>query len=266
MKNIKELYNEIGDWYKSQDSKKVNYLLQNRGYGEGHKVANFQNSVGWYIEISELNDQCRSYIFGDVILNLEDISKYMVTYLPSKDNIANEIKKIKDEYGEDEYDEEYHGKYDSAGHSSFEGTLEIIGFWENLDKDKILSVAGGATIDDYEIDVDGARDYYMNGDIYPMIFNYINYTLGIDSEKFEDNIYNSCSSGVENIEYYYANDIDSMLLPSVGELDKLYLDKVKSTSRNDIDRFNRSIGDIINNFKDNEIFTDQLEILRGLVI
>ncbi len=229
MENLKNRWNTIDEWYKKQDRNKIKYLCKERLYDDGKPAAQLQTTMEWYETIKELSDLNKEYIFGDKIVTLKEISDYMIDYLPNEDKIKKEIndweknhKKDDDYYDDEDFGNEYQ-PYDSCGHSSHYGTLGVINYWKKLDKHKLLSVAGGATMDEYEIDIDGGRSYYMHANnIHQMIFNYLYYTLDLSAEKFDDNICNSCDTA-ESLGFYYSGKVyaEKGLVPYLPEVEKL---------------------------------------------
>lgn len=280
MENLKEKWNAIDQWYKTQDPKKLKYLCKERLYDDGKPAVRLQITIGWYEAIKELSDLNKDYIFGDKIVTLKDISDYMISVLPNEAKIKKEIKDWENNHKKDEDDEDYyddedigneHQPYDSCGHSSHYGTLDVINFWKKLDKNKILAVAGGATIDEYEIDINGGRSYYMSQkNIHEMIFNYLYYTLDLSSEKFDKNICNSCDTA-ENLGFYYSGKVYAEkglvpYLPTVEEVEEMYNKLVKRNNEDDVNRFNYMLKNIIEQFEKKEIFRDKVEILKTLKI
>lgn len=252
--DLKEMYEAIDKWYQSQDEKKIKYLLKERLYDDGKPNAKLQLTVNWYLDIKKLKDKNKSLIFGDNLISLEDISEHMLNnILPEKS---------------DDNDDHYH-PYDEDGYAT--NIDELRDFWTRLNNRKILDVAGNATIDSYELDVNGGRCYYMHGeDIICMIFNYLYYTLNLSAEKFDDNICNSGDITDELAFYYsgksYAEKGLEIYLPTTIVLDDMYQKLVIKNNKNDIDRFNRVIKSTIDEFKNKEIFAEKLEILKTLTI
>jgi len=278
MENLKDKWNTIDEWYQKQDLSKIKYLCKERLYDDGKPAARLQITVGWYKHIKELSDINKDYIFGDKIVTLKDISNYMISELPDEKKIEKEIKDWeKNKKNDDDYDfddddigNEYQ-PYDSCGHSSHYGTLNIIRFWKKLDKRKLLSVAGGSTTDEYEIDVDGGRSYYMHANnIHEMIFNYLYYTLDLSSKNFDDNIFNSCDTA-EDLGFYYSGKVYAEkglepYLPGIDEVEEMYNKLVKKNNKEDVDRFNFMLKNMIEQFEKKKIFEDKVEELRKLKI
>jgi len=257
MENLKEKYDLIDKWYKSQDEKKILYLLRDRLYDDGKPQVLLQNTVRWYLEIKELKEENKSFIFGDRLVSLKDISNHMLNKLPDIDDTDDE--------------EESFGAYDEDGYASNDSINELKSFWSDLSDNEILAVAGNATIDEYELDVNGGRCYYMNGeDTICMIFNYLYYTMKLTPEKFDDNICNSGNITEELAFYYsgksYAKKGLTPYLPTSIVLDDMYQKLLIKNNASDINSFNHQIKYIIENFKDKEMFAEKLEILKDLML
>lgn len=277
MENLKEKWISIDNWYKTQDPKKIKYLCKERVYDDGKPSARLQITMGWYEEISKLSDELKQYVFGEKIVTLDDIKNLMLKNLPNEEEIKKDIdnwKKGRREDDEEDYDE-YEGMmeghpYDDCGHSSLWGTLDIIRFWKKLDNNAVLSVIGNSTMDEYEIDISGGRSYYGAKGLTEMLFNYAYYTLGLTPHKFDENICNSGDS-VEDVAFYYSGKVYAEewldpYLPETSVVDELYNKLVKKNNQNDIDNFNRSLKNMIDNFEKKELFKDKVEILKTLTI
>ncbi len=245
--SLKEIYEEIDQWVKMQDPLKIKAIRENRI----HTSDKIHYTLSWYYTILDKNSNNRDYIFNVKTATIEDISKYMLEYIG---DYGPEDGEDEDDFNEDQM---------STGYATTWIYNKIKKFWENLDKDKIMSIAEGRCTDDYEIELDGHRSYFLSrSEVFPQIFNYIYYTLKIDYKQFDDNIYNS-EYTVDAIEKYYPNGVDIKVLTELN-VDQLYLSIEYENHAEDKITFNHMIDNIINRFNKNSKFSDILKSLEDL--
>ena len=278
MDNLKENYNAIDEWYKKQNKHKIDTLMKERIYYDDKNPspqAKFTNTIEWYEEIKLLSEELKSYIFGDKILTLKEIADAQLSVLPSAEETEKRIsiyykaaKEVDDEDYDDDGDERPGCAYDSCGHSSTFGDSDLIAFWENFDEDRLRSVAGGATMDEYEVDVNGGRSYYMSKNIYCMIFNYLYYTLKMTPQEFDKNI---CNSGddTEEISFYYSGRYYAkngliVYLPTDEELNDMYNKINKKNIDFDEQNFNGMLRNIIDEFSNKPGYAERVEALKRM--
>ena len=256
--SIKDFYNKLHEYFENintlQNHIKLSTITDELEYSG--EVRDFQDIYNWYREVSKMSKEEKEILFGDKKLQISEISQIMSSILKEK-----EI-----EYGEDydeEDDEEYFGAYDSCGHSSPEGWSDVYNFFLNLDEDGLIAVATGAVESDYEIDIDGGRSYFMsNTNIYLYCFNYLYYTMGVDTDKYDDMICNSGSASEQISEFYLNTNYE---LPTIEKLENWYQIRFKKKYKKTFDTYNSMLSNIIKQFKGNPLLDDMISKLNECV-
>ena len=257
--SIKDFYNKLHEYFENinthQNHIKLSTITDEIEYSG--EVRDFQDVYNWYREVSKMTKEEKEILFGDRKLQISEISQIM----------SDLLKKQEIEYDEDydeEDDEEYSGAYDSCGHASPEGWSDVYNFFLNLDEDRLIAVATGAVMDEYEIDIDGGRSYFMSrsSNIYLYCFNYLYYTIGVDVDKYDDMICNSGSAS-EQISDFYVNT--NYELPSIEKLENWYQIRFKRKYQKTFDSYNSMLSNIIKQFKGNPLLDDMISKLNECV-
>jgi len=232
MENIKDIYNQIDSWLKKQDSKKIKFLEEQSCYDNTSELGKLKETLRYHYIINEYKGQ-KQYIFGDKKITLKEISKYM---LDSMGNYGPKKGESRDEFDED---------CEHSGYANVSMFDEIKRFWKNLDEDALLSVAYGSTMDEYEIDLDGYRCYFLShSKVYPLIFNYIYYTLKKTPQELDEDLYNS-NDTFDAIEHLYPPQ--ELFLPDTKVIDRLYGKKANEHTEKNLNDFKDFIERILNN-------------------
>jgi hypothetical protein len=256
--SIKDFYNKLHEYFEDinnlQNHIKLSTITDKLEYiGE---VRDFQDIYNWYREVNKMTKEEKEILFGDKKLQISEISQIM----------SNLLKEKEIEYDEDydeEDDEEYFGSYDSCGHASPEGWSDVYNFFLNLDEDRLIAVATGAVESDYEIDIDGGRSYFMSGsNIYLYCFNYLYYTMGVDTDKYDDMICNSGSASEQISEFYLNTNYE---LPSIEKLENWYQIRFKKKYKETFDNYNSMLSNIIKQFGGNPLLDDMISKLNECV-
>jgi len=256
--SIKDFYNKLHEYFENintlQNHIKLSTITDELEYSG--EVRDFQDVYNWHREVSKMTKEEKEILFGDKRLQISDISQIM----------SNLLKEQEIEYGEDydeEDDEEYFGSYDSCGHASPEGWSDVYNFFLNLDEDRLIAVATGAVMDEYEIDIDGGRSYFMSrSNIYLYCFNYLYYTIGVDVDKYDDMICNSGSASEQISEFYLNTNYE---LPTIEKLENWYQIRFKRKYQKTFDSYNSMLSNIIKQFKGNPLLDDMISKLNECV-
>ncbi len=255
--SIKDFYNKLHEYFENintlQNHIKLSTITDELEYSG--EVRDFQDIYNWYREVNKMTKEEKEILFGDKKLQISEISQIM----------SNLLKEKEIEYDEDyeEDDEEYFGSYDSCGHASPEGWSDVYNFFLNLDEDRLIAVATGAVESDYEIDIDGGRSYFMSGsNIYLYCFNYLYYTMGVDTDKYDDMICNSGSASEQISEFYLNTNYE---LPTIEKLESWYQIRFKKKYKKTFDTYNSMLSNIIKQFKGNPLLDDMISKLNECV-
>ncbi len=255
--SIKDFYNKLHEYFENintlQNHIKLSTITDELEYSG--EVRDFQDIYNWYREVNKMTKEEKEILFGDKKLQISEISQIM----------SNLLKEKEIEYDEDydEEDEEYFGSYDSCGHASPEGWSDVYNFFLNLDEDRLIAVATGAVESDYEIDIDGGRSYFMSGsNIYLYCFNYLYYTMGVDTDKYDDMICNSGSASEQISEFYLNTNYE---LPTIEKLESWYQIRFKKKYKKTFDTYNSMLSNIIKQFKGNPLLDDMISKLNECV-
>ena len=252
MKNIKEVYSQIGSWINKQDSKKIKFLNEQSCYDDKSELGRLQKTLRYHHIIKEYKGK-EEYIFGDKKVTLKEIGKYMI------DSMGN--------YGPDkgESKADFEENCEHSGYANMSMFKDIKTFWKDLDKDALLSVASGNVEEEYEIDLDGYRCYFLShSNVYPLIFNYIYYTLEKTPEEFNEELYNS-NDTFDAIEHLYPPE--ELFLPESNIINKLYGKKENEKTEKNIEDFQDSIKNILSdeNFKNEPKLKEQMKLLKQIL-
>lgn len=257
--SIKDFYNKLHEYFENintlQNHIKLSTITDDLEYSG--EVRDFQDIYNFYREVNKMTKEEKEILFGDRRLQISDICKIMSDLLKEKEV------KYDEDYDEEDYEEEYSGSYDSCGHSSPEGWRDVHNFFLNLDENRLIAVATGA-VDDYEVDIDGGRSYFMSGtNIYLYCFNYLYYTMGVDADKYDDMIYNSGSASDEISEFYINTNYE---LPSIDKLENWYRIRFKKKYMKTFGNYNSMLSNIINQFGGNPLLDDMINKLNECVV
>ena len=147
---------------------------------------------------------------------------------------------------------------------------DIVRFWKNLDSDGVLSIANGSEMEDYEVDLDGYRCYFLShSNVYPLIFNYINYTLNKSQEDISEGLYNDNETFDAISDFYPPKDI---FLPEKEVLDSLLVYQAKKKVKD----FNKVLNNLIKQFesdivhhtigfKDNPSLSNKIDAIKKIL-
>ncbi len=243
---IKEIYNKIDSWLKTQDSKKIKFLWEQQRLYSDIELEKLRKILYYHFEINKYAEDKLEYVFGDKTVTLEYISGYMLKYLGDDKELA--------ESGKDE-----------DGYADKAQFKDIKTFWEGLDDAKILSIVRGSVEDDYDIDLDGYRCYFLtHSKVFPLIFNYVFYVLKKTESELEDDLYNDNFTFESIIEFYPPIEL---YLPNTETVEKIYHKKLNEYSKNNIRDFNEIINNVIKNdkFKEETALQQKIEKLRNLI-
>jgi len=256
--SIKDFYGKLHEYFENintlQTHIKLSTITDELEYSG--EVRDFQDIYNWYREVNKMTKEEKEILFGDKRLQISEISQIM----------SNLLKEQEIEYDED-YDEEdgeeYFGAYDSCGHASPEGWSDVYNFFLNLDEDRLIAVATGAVMDEYEIDIDGGRSYFMNRtNIYLYCFNYLYYTMGVGTDKYDNMICNSGSASEQISEFYLNTNYE---LPTIEKLENWYQIRFKKKYKKTFDTYNSMLSNIIKQFKGNPLLDDMISKLNECV-
>ena len=262
---LKEKYLEVKNWLETANEKIVNFIKNERlaYYSDKNDCDKFITTIHWYDRISEESDFAKQVIFGEKFISIEDIKNHILSiikydYQESIDN--NYFMDEDDEY----YDDENFGYFDSTGHYNKEGYEAVIEFFENLDDNKIQSILSGSVEDDYEIDINGGRSHLMRKvPLNPMIYNYLVFTKKAKYEELDEELCNSNDVFDDISDYYQEVDI---FLPTSKVLNDIYDFIVDKKYQSLIDRYNSMLGNIIENFKNEPVLKEKVEIAKSMKI
>jgi len=255
--SIKDFYNKLHEYFEDintlQNHIKLSTITDKLEYSG--EVRDFQDIYNWYRRVSKMSKEEKEILFGDKKLQISEISQIMSSILKEKE--------IDGEDYDEEDDEEYFGAYDSCGHASPEGWSDVYNFLLNLDEDRLIAIATGAVESDYEIDIDGGRSYFMsNTNIYLYCFNYLYYTMGVDTDKYDDMIYNSGSASEQISDFYLNTNYE---LPSIEKLENWYQIRFKKEYKETFDNYNSMLSNIIKQFGGNPLLDDMISKLNDCV-
>lgn len=255
--SIKDFYNKLHEYFEDintlQNHIKLSTITDKLEYSG--EVRDFQDIYNWYRRVSKMSKEEKEILFGDKKLQISEISQIMSSILKEKE--------IDGEDYDEEDDEEYFGAYDSCGHASPEGWSDVYNFFLNLDEDRLIAVATGAVESDYEIDIDGGRSYFMsNTNIYLYCFNYLYYTMGVDTDKYDDMIYNSGSASEQISDFYLNTNYE---LPSIEKLENWYQIRFKRKYEETFNSYNSMLSNIIKQFGGNPLLDDMISKLNDCV-
>lgn len=231
MQPFKEKYLEVEDWYNQQSDSKINDVLQSQN--KSLEVKKLYNTISWYININEQDENIKQYLFGEKIITLDDISKYMVNYLESQNYGP------KDGEDEDEWTEEER----SAGYGGYSCYLEILSFWKELNDNKILSIVEGDVID-----LDNGRCYFLSrSNVHPLIFSYVYY----NQESFLKKLGAANSKDFSD----YLEDFlpPEIFIPNISTFNKIHNTIINNKIQKEIERFNNLLSNVVKQFKNHEI-------------
>ena len=251
--SIKDFYDKLHEYFENvntlQTHIKLSTITDELEYNG--EVRDFQDVYNWYRKVGKMTKEEKEILFGDRKLQISDISQLMSNLLKER------------EISQDDDEEEYYGAYDSCGHASSEGWSDVYNFFLNLDEDRLIAVATGAVESDYEIDIDGGRSYFMSrSNIYLYCFNYLYYTMGTDSDKYDDMMYNSGSAS-EEISDFYVNT--SYELPPIEKLENWYQIRFKRRYKKTFNSYNTMLSNIIKQFGGNPLLDDMISKLNECV-
>jgi hypothetical protein len=252
MKNIKEIYDQIDSWLKNQDSKKIKFLQEQSCYDDKSELLKLQKTLMYHYIINEYKDK-KQYIFGEKKITLKEIGQYM---LDSMGDYGPEKGESKADFEEDCH---------HSGYADMRMFKEIKSFWKNLDNDALISVAIGSVSDDYEIDLDGYRCYFLShSKVYPLIFNYIYYTLKKTSKELDEDLCND-NETMESIENLYPPE--ELFLPGDDVIDRLYGKKANEKTEKNLNDFKDFIERILTNerFQKEPALKDKMKQLSQIL-
>lgn len=253
MKNIKDVYNQIETWLKGQDKKKIKFLENESCYDDKSELGRLKSTLQYHYIMNEYKAQ-HEYLFGEKNVTLKDISKHMLDSMGKYGPAKGETK---DDFDEDQL---------SCGYADTTMFGEIKSFWRNLDESALLSVASGSVMDEYEIDLDGYRCYFLShSKVFPLIFNYIYYTLKKTPQELDEDLYNDNETFDEIRNLFPPEDL---FLPDSSIVDKLYGKKYNEQTEKNLEDFERSINSILNNDRYNKEpeLKDKIEALKQLYV
>lgn len=257
---LKHKYLEVQNWLETANEKIINYIKNERidSYSN-YRYNDFIQTLYWYDSLSNESEFNKQLIFGEKILSIEDIKNHVLSLLKSSYH-ENDFLDEDDEYeGEENF-----GYYDSTGHYNKEGYKAVIDFFENLDNYKIQSIFSGSVEDDYEIDIDGGRSYFMNKvSLNIMIYNYLYFNKKTKYDNLEGELYNSNDVFDEISNYYQEIDI---FLPTPKELNDIYNFVIDKKYQSLMDRYNSMLENIITNFKNEPVFKEKIEIAKSMKV
>lgn len=252
---LKEKYLEVQNWLETANKKFVNFIKNERVayYRDKSDYDKLKSTINWYDRISEESDFTKQVIFGEKFVSIEDIKNHVLTVLKSL-------------YDDDylDYEDENFGYYDSSGHYNKEGYEAVIEFFEDLDDYKIQSILSGSVEDDYEIDINGGRSYLMRKvPLGPMIYNYMYFTKKAKYKDLDKELCNSNDVFDDISDYYQEVDI---FLPTPKVLNDIYNFIVDKKYQSLMDRYNSMLGNIIENFKNEPVLKEKVEIAKSMKI
>lgn len=239
MQPFKEIYLEVEDWYKQQNPDKIISILQSdRNFNNKLDIEKLRRIIQWYVTIRDHDDVSRSYLLGDNVPTIEDISNYMLKYLEDQHYGPSE-NEDEDEWTQDERD---------SGYGGYSDYLEIVSFWKNLDGNGILSILEGSTLDHYEIDLDNGRCYFLShSKVHSLIFSHAYYNLPEFIKEIGAANSNDFSDFLQN---YLPPEI---FLPNISSFNKIYNEMSIKKIKSEIERFNSMVKDVVKQFKDHQI-------------
>lgn len=232
METIKDIYKKIDSWVKNNDKTKIDFLRKERCYDRKSELGRLQETLDYYDIINECKGK-KEYIFGEKLITVKEIGKYMIDYIG--------------DYGpkKGQSREEFNEDCMHSGYATIEMFKEIKAFWKNLDEDDVIAVAAGQVEDRHEIDLDGYRCYFLSrSGVHPLLFNYIYYTLKKTTGELDDELCNSNDAFDRIINLFPPEEI---FLPDSDVIDRLYGKNRSESTEKNIDRFNRLIKDISEN-------------------
>lgn len=250
MKNIKDTYNEIESWLKGQNADKIKFLQANQIWDEKTELGMLQKTLHYWHVINEYSDKFE-YVFGDKRVTLAEISKHMI------DSMGNYGPK--DGETEEEFEENCH----HCGYADMRMFNDIKNFWKSLDENALISLACGSVTDDYEVDLDGYRCYFLShADVYPLIFNYVFYTMGKSLESLEGDLYNS-NETFDAIEHLYPPD--ELFLPDSSVIDRLYSKYSNEKTQKALNDFESDLTRMVKRFENEPGLKQKVEILKTII-
>ena len=251
MKNVKETYGQINTWLQQQDSKKIKFLEEQSCYDNKTELGRLKETLRYHYTIQQYKGQLQ-YIFGEKKITLKEIGQYMLDkmgdYGPRKGQ------------SREEFDEDCQ----HSGYADTQMFKEIKSFWKNLDEHALLAVASGSAMEEYEVDLDGYRCYFLSrSKVYPLIFNYIYYTLKKTPQELDEELCNS-NDTFDAIEHLYPPE--ELFLPGADVIDRLYGKKSNEQTEKNIEAFKRSLNSILTNeqFKNEPKLADKMAFLKTI--
>lgn len=249
---IKEAYNKIDAWVKNQDPKVINTILKSND----KSLDSLKNTLYYYNNLKS-GDKLE-YIFGDKKVTLSEIGQFMIK---SMGNYGPKNGQTIHDFNED---------CQHSGYADTDMFKDIVRFWKNLDSDGVLSIANGSEMEDYEVDLDGYRCYFLShSNVYPLIFNYINYTLNKSQEDISEGLYNDNETFDAISDFYPPKDI---FLPEKEVLDSLLVYQAKKKVKD----FNKVLNNLIKQFesdiihhtigfKDNPSLSNKIDAIKKIL-
>jgi len=262
---LKEKYLEVQNWLETANKKIVNFIKNERVayYSDKSDYDKFITTIHWYDKLSEESDFAKQVIFGEKFVSIEDIKNHILSKIKAEYQERIDKNYFMDE-DDEYYDDENFGYFDSTGHYNKQGYEAVIEFFEDLDDDKIQSILSGSVEDEYEIDINGGRSYLMNKiPLSPMIYNYLVFTKKAKYEELDEELCNSNDVFDDISDYYQEVDI---FLPTPKVLNDIYNFIVDKKYQSLMDRYNSMLGNIIENFKNEPVLKEKVEIAKSMKI
>ena len=263
---LKDKYLKVQNWLKTKDKKVIDFIRNEKPDYHQNTISDhsrFMSTLNWYDSLSKETDFNQKIIFGEIILSINDIKNNILSSLKNGYDYLIDNDRFMSKEDED-YDEENNGYYDSSGHYNKEGYEAVIDFFEELNDSKIESIYSGSVEDDYEIDINGGRSYLMhNIAINQMIYNYLYFTKKAKYENLEYDLYNG-NDIFDGISDYY-QDID-IFLPTPKELSDIHSFFIDKKYQLLVDRYNSMVKNIIDNFEEEPILKEKIEIAKSMKI
>ncbi len=252
---IKETYNKIANWLSDKDSSKIK-LIREQFIFNNTKIKDFQYTMNWLDNIHEMDDMCKTLIFGETIISINDIKRVLLSKINNhRDDIISEQEELFSEMNNEEIkeykDNESHGYYDEDGYATLNLLNDILDLYDTLDDDLLICINNNSVIDNYDIDIEGERSQLLrNTNINLLILNYFLYTIKNVEEIKENN-------------RYYPSDV---FLPTIEELnlfyETIYLDKYSRM----FESYNYDIKNMIDKYGNEPMFLEQINKIKELIV
>ena len=232
-------------------------------------IQKFCYTMQWYNTIMELDMEDKLFVIGGETATIDDFKKRALERIQERfwHSYNQRIKEVKEELGtefdEDHFNQEYTEDMHDSGYSGVDEVEKLESFWKNVTKEDLMEPFGELDRINYE----GHRHYFFSqSNLEPLYFNYMVNELGIntteDLEKHLEENYYEQEDSLYSIMSYFVPDNFQTFTPF--EIEEMYMESSTKTQKEDRERFNYMIGNILKEFGDDPLFSSKIKDLEKL--